>query len=525
MFFFLLVLSSCFSVKEDKSVFVYCSEGSPSAFNPQVTSDGTSNNASAYTIYNRLLGFKKGTTQIIPKLATSWSVSEDGKTYTFNLRQGVKFHTSKYFTPSRNFNADDVLFSFNRMYDKSHPFHKVGGGSYEYFNGMGMRKLIKEINKKNDYQVEIVLNRAEAPFIANITMSFMSIISKEYGELLIRNKEQDQIDHLPIGTGPFKFVSYLKDNVIKYKANKDYFLSVPKIEKLVFAITPESSVRYQKLKVGECHLIIYPSPSDLKAIEANKELTLMKSYGFNISYLAMNTKKAPFDNLKVRKAINMALNKSLYIRAIFLDRAEVAKNPLPPTIWSYNKDVVDYSYNIENAKKLLQEAGHPNGFKTSIWTLPVARPYNPNGKKMGELMQADLAKIGIEVKLLTFDWPTYLDKARKGEHEMIQFGWTGDNGDPDNFLHVLLGCSAVEAGSNVARWCNKEFNDLIMKAKVVSDVKLRASFYKKAQVIFKQEAPWVPLVHSETFRAMKSNVIGYIMDPLGGDIFDEVSFK
>lgn len=521
----LLLLTACQGQKSNKSTFVYCSEGSPTAFNPQVTTDGTSNNASAHTIYNRLVDFKTGTTEIYPSLAESFTVSEDQLTYTFNLRKGVKFHTTKYFTPTREFNADDVLFSFNRMYDKTSSYNMIGGGSYEYFQGMGMGDLIKEIKKINDYQVSITLNKPEAPFLANMAMSFMSILSKEYADQLEKENKKDDIDNMPIGTGPFVFAAYQKDNVIKYNAFNEYFGDKPKVEKLIFSITPDTSVRFQKLKAGECHLIIEPSPSDLASIKDIENLKLISGAGLNVGYLAMNTTKKPFDNADVRRAISMALNKQSYIDAIYLGNATVAKNPLPPTIWSYNNDIVDYQYNVDEARALLAKAGFPNGFETTLWTLPVSRPYNPNGKKMGELMQADLAKIGITVKLVTFDWPTYLKKSSQGEHEMLQLGWSGDNGDPDNFLHILLGCQSVEAGSNYARWCNADFDKLINQAKVITNLDARSDLYKKAQIIFKDQAPWVPIAHSTVFRAMAKNVKGYVIDPLGGDIFDRIELE
>ncbi|EQC52821.1 ABC transporter substrate-binding protein [Bacteriovorax sp. DB6_IX] len=518
-------LVSCNAKKSSNKTFVYCSEGSPTAFNPQVTTDGTSNNASAHTIYNRLVEFKRGTTEVEPALAESYTISDDQLTYTFNLRKGVKFHTTKYFTPTREFNADDVIFSFNRMYKKDHSFHKVSGGTYEYFNGMGMGALIKDIKKVNDYQVQIVLNQAEAPFLANMAMSFMSVLSAEYASQLEKAGKKEEIDNFPVGTGPFIFGAYQKDNVIKYSANKDYFKGAAKVNKLVFSITPDASVRYQKLKAGECHLINEPSPTDLDAMNAAENIKLQTGAGLNVGYLAMNTEKGPFKNTDVRKAVHMALNRDSYIDAIYLGHAKVAKNPLPPTIWSYNSNVTDYNYNPEKAKALLAKAGYPNGFETTLWTLPVSRPYNPNGKKMGELMQADLAKIGIKVKLVTYDWPTYLKKSSNGEHEMLQLGWTGDNGDPDNFLHILLGCQGVKAGSNYARWCDADFDKLVTRAKQITDKAERTSLYEKAQVIFKEKAPWVTIAHSTIFRAMAKNVEGYTIDPLGGDMFDKVELK
>ncbi|MGZ3798419.1 MAG: ABC transporter substrate-binding protein, partial [Pseudobdellovibrionaceae bacterium] len=404
-------------------------------------------------------------------------------------------------------------------------YHNVGGATYEYFEGMEMGKVIKSIKALDPLTIQITLNHPEAPFIANLAMPFMSIFSKEYAEALTAQGKQADIDLIPVGTGPFVFQSYAKGSAVKYKSFENYWGPKGNIEKLIFAITPDANVRAQKLKTGECQFATEPAPTDLDSLKADAKLSVINAPGLNVSYLAMNVKKKPFDNILVRKALNYALNRKAYIEAIFLGNAVVAKNPLPPTIWSYNENVKDYDYNPEKAKELLKQAGFPNGFETEMWTMPVSRPYNPNGKKMGEMMQADLAKVGIKLKLVTFDWPTYLAKSKTGEHTLIQFGWTGDNGDPDNFLNVMLGCASVEAGSNYSRWCYKPFNDLILEAKANTDIKKRTELYKKAQVIFKEQAPWVTLHHSTVFRAMSKSVKNYKMDPLGADIFNNVNME
>lgn len=504
---------------------VYCSEGSPSSFNPQLVTDGTSINASAHPLFNRLVEFEYGTTKIIPSLAESWSISKDQLIYTFKLRKNVKFHQTKNFTPSRNFNAQDVLFSIERQMKKDHPYHQIGGGIYEYFDGMEMGKIIKSIKIVDDYTVAIELTRPEAPFLANMAMPFMSIHSSEYADFLAKKNQKELIDSNPVGTGPFIFSSYVKDNIIRYDENKNYWSKKGNVDKLIFAITPDASVRFQKLKTNECQIITEPAPQDLAQLKSNPQIQVMQAAGLNVGYLAINTTKKPFDQLNVRKAIQLALNRANYIQTIYLGNAQVAKNPMPPTIWSYNENIKDYSYNPKEAKELLSKAGFPNGFETTLWVLPVARPYLPNGKKMGELMQADLAQIGIKVKIQTFDWPTYLAKSKTGEHSLIQFGWTGDNGDPDNFLNTLLSCSSVSSGSNYARWCHKEFNDLVEKARTVTKTSERTKLYMKAQEIFKREIPWVPLAHSQVFRAMTKNVSGYKIDPLGADIFNHVVIK
>jgi dipeptide transport system substrate-binding protein len=519
-----LLLTTAGNIAYAKS-FVYCSEGSPSSFNPQLVTDGTSTNATAATIYNGLVEFEPGTTKIIPALAESWEISKDKLIYTFKLRKGVKFHTTKYFTPTRDFNATDVLFSIDRQRITTHPFHAVSGGKYEYFDGMEMGKIIKEVKALDPYKVQITLSSPEAPFLANMAMSFMGILSEEYGAKLTAANKKTDMDNFPVGTGAFVFQSYAKDSVIKYANNPQFWGKHGNIDKLIFAITPDANVRHQKLKTGECQFVNEPSPADIPEMKKNPALKVMQDAGLNVGYLSMNVTKKPFDNLLVRQAVNHALNKKSYIDAIYLGNAIIAKNPLPPTIWSYNDSVKDYEYSPEKAKALLAKAGLPNGFETEIWTLPVSRPYNPNGKKMGELMQADLAKVGIKVKLLTFDWPTYLKKASQGDQQMLQMGWTGDNGDPDNFLNTLLGCGAIKAGSNYSKWCDQKFNKAVEEAKTTPDMKKRTALYKEAQKIFKEQAPWVTLAHSTVFKAMAKNIKGYKVDPLGHDSFTLVTVE
>lgn len=505
--------------------FVYCSEASPKIFNPQLATDGATFNASSRTIYNRLVEFDGETTRVVPSLAKSWKVAKNALEYTFYLRKDVPFHTTNYFKPTRNFTADDVLFSFNRMRLKNHPYHSVNGGTYKYFAGMDMGSLIKDLVKIDDYTVKFVLTRPEAPFIANMAMDFASILSQEYATQLIDKKQKEMIDIIPVGTGPFVFNKYIKDSLIRYSAHPRYFKGVAKLEKLVFAITPDANVRTQKLKAGECHFIAEPSPIDIAELKKLKNLKVTEQAGLNIGYLAFNTQKKPFDNPLVRQAINHALNRDLYIEAIYLGHAKKAKNPIPPTMWSYNTKGREYKYNPQRARELLKQAGYASGFETDLWTLPVSRPYNPNGKKMGEMMQADLAKIGVKVNLVTYKWGEYLKRGSSGEHSLIQLGWTGDNGDPDNFLYVLLGCAGIEAGSNYARWCNKKFQSLIDRAKVSAEQSVREKLYKQAQNIFKREAPWVTLVHSTVFKAMSEKVQGYQQSPFGSESFYNVDLK
>lgn len=504
--------------------FVYCSEASPEGFDPAPYTAGTTFDASAHPIYNRLTEFKKGTTEVEPGLAESWEVSDDGLTYTFKLRQGVKFHGNEKFTPTRDFNADDVIFSFDRQGKADNPWHQyIPGITYEYYTSMAMGDLIKSIEKVDDHTVKFTLNTPEAPFLANIAMPFASIVSKEYADALDAAGTREDFNNNPIGTGPFKFVAYQKDAVIRYAKNADYWGEAPKIDDLVFAITPDAAVRLQKLKAGECHLMPFPAPADIEAIKTDPNLQLSEQAGLNVGYLAYNTTVAPFDKVEVRKALNMAINKQAIVDAVFQGAAEPAKNPIPPTMWSYNEAVQDDAYDPEAAKKMLADAGVTD-LSMKIWAMPVQRPYMPNARRTAELMQEDLSKVGVKAEIVSYEWGEYLAKSMEaGRDGAVILGWTGDNGDPDNFLSVLLGCDAAkEGGANRAFWCNEEFDKLIKEAKQKSDPAERTKLYEQAQVIFKEQAPWFTIAHSTQYVPMSAKVSGFVQSPLGDYTFDTV---
>lgn len=507
--------------------FVYCSEGSPEGFDPAPYTAGTTFDASGHAIYNRLAQFKPGTTEVEPALAESWDVSEDGLEYTFHLRQGVKFHSNDSFTPTRDFNADDVIFTFMRQADPESPFHAyLPGLTYEYYSSMEMDKLIKSIEKIDDHTVKFTLNQPEAPFIANIAMPFVSILSQEYADTLREAGRLEDLNNAPIGTGPFRFVAYQKDAVIRYQKNADYWGEAPKIDDLVFAITPDAAVRLQKLKAGECHLMPFPAPADLDGIRADPNLKMDEQPGLNVGYLAYNTTVAPFDNPQVRHALNMAMDKNAMIEAVYQGSAVVAKNPIPPTMWSYNDAVQDDNYDPEAAKKMLEEAGVTD-LSMEIWAMPVQRPYMPNARRAAEMIQSDFAKVGVKVEIVSYEWGEYLKKSmEEGRKGAVILGWTGDNGDPDNFLSVLLSCAAATpGGANRAYWCDQEFSDILARAKATSDHEERVKLYEEAQVLFKKAAPWATLAHSTQYVPMAKNVTGFVQSPLGDYTFENVDLS
>lgn len=503
---------------------VYCSEGSPEGFDAALYTSGTTFDASSKPIYNRLVEFEVGTTEVNPALAESYEVSEDGLTVTFHLREGVKFHSNDQFTPTRDFNADDVIFSFDRQGNPDNPYNGVSGGSWEYYSAMSMPDLIESIEKVDDYTVVFHLTRPEAPFMANMAMDFASIVSKEYADAMMEAGTPEMLNQAPIGTGPFSFQAYQKDAVIRYVRNDDYWGDAAKVEALIFAITPDASVRYQKVQAGECHVMAYPNPADVEAMQSDEGVEVMQQEGLNVGYLAYNTNVAPYDNPNVRKALNMAIDKQAIIDVVFQGSGQIAKNPIPPTMWSYNDAVEDDAYDPEAAKAMLEEEGVTD-LDLKIWAMPVQRPYNPNARRMAELMQADFAEIGVDVEIVSYEWGEYLERSKDMDRDgAVLLGWTGDNGDPDNFLAVLLGCDGV-GGSNRAQWCYEPFDDLIQEAKTISDQDERAAIYEEAQVIFKEQAPWATIAHSVVYMTMRPEVDGYVIDPLGGHYFNAVGLS
>ena len=504
------------------NTLVYCSEGSPEGFDPALYTAGTTFDASSRQVYNKLVEFGRGTTVIEPSLAESYEISDDGLEYTFKLRPGVKFHTTAFFTPTRDMNATDVVFSFERQRLADNPYNQVSGGTWEYFSSMSMPDLIESVEAVDDMTVKFTLTRPEAPMIANLGMDFASIVSEEYAMKLLEAGTPEKLNQEPVGTGPFKFVGYQKDAVIRYQAHEDYWGGKAPIDNLIFAITPDSSVGYQKLSAGECHVLGYPNPADITAMQDDDNLKVLQQEGLNVGYLAYNTTIPPYDNVNVRKALNMAINKQAILDAVFQGAGEAAKNPIPPTIWSYNDAVVDDPYDPEKAKEMLEAEGVTD-LNMQIWAMPVVRPYNPNARRMAEVMQEDFAKVGVTVEIVTYDWAEYLKLSTELDREgAVLLGWTGDNGDPDNFLAVLLGCDAV-GGANRAQWCHQPFEDLIQKAKIVSDQAERTKLYEEAQVVFKEQAPWATIAHSVVYKTVRNEVQDFKIDPFGGHIFYGVS--
>ncbi len=500
---------------------IYCSEGSPESFNPQLSTSGTTSDASSKLLYNSLIVYKGKNNTLGPSLAKSWHVTRDGKKITFYLRQDVNFHQTSYFTPTRKLNADDVIFSFNRVLHKEHAFHQVSGGHYPFFESVKFSELVETIEKINDYTVRFVLKNNNSSFMANLATDYAVILSAEYAQQLSLKKSLQEIDTQPIGTGPFLLKEYRVGSFIRFYRNDTYWQEKAKVEQLVFDISPSKTSRLTKLLAKECDVSSYPIAH--KKITERSDLELESITSLNVGYFGFNTQKPPFDNKLVRQAISLAINKQALIDTVYESQAATAKSILPETSWAYDSKTPELGYDPIKAKSLLEIAGYAQGFNMDVWAMPVQRAYNPNAVTMAKLIQADLKKIGVKVKIVSYEWSTFLRRLSLGEHQSFLLGWTADHPDPDNFFTPMLSCSASEQGNNRTFWCNKEFDQLIQKALKTTKMSKRKKYYAKAMVIINDEMPLLAIAHSKRFQARGTNVKGKILENFGSISFHDVA--
>lgn len=518
----LLATLFCAPLLSQAATLAVCTEASPDGFDVVQYNSLTTTNASADMLMNRLVEFDAEQGKLLPSLARSWSVSEDGLVYDFQLRDDVQFHHSADFTPSRNLNAQDVLFSFERMLDPQHPWHKVAASGYPHAQSMQWPSLIAKVEAVDPLHVRITLTRRDATFLATLSMGFASIYPAEYAEQLLKAGTPEKLNSAPIGSGPFVFERFQKDAVVRYSANADYFAGKPAMDKVVFAITPDSNVRLQKLRRGECQIALSPKPQDVQAIAGDGKLKSAQTAAFMTAFVGINSQHPPLDKPQVRQAINLAFDKASYVKAVFEGSAEPANGPYPPNTWSYAKDLPGYAHDPAKARTLLTEAGLKDGFKTTIWTRPSGSLLNPNPSLGAQLLQADLAKVGIDAEIRVIEWGELIRRAKAGEHDLLFMGWAGDNGDPDNFLTPQFACASVQSGLNFARYCDPALDKLIADGKTSSDQAERSRLYHDAQTIIQQQALWLPLAHPTAFALLSSKVEGYKVSPFGRQNFASV---
>lgn len=500
---------------------IYCADASPEGFDPGLWDSASTNTVSAQ-MFDGLLGFKRPTTELVPKLATSFEIAPDAKSVTFKLREGVKFHSTPWFKPTRDFNADDVLFTFQRFIDPNHPFNKAFPANFIYPQNLGLAKLIEGIDRIDDRTIRFRLRQPNVTFVANFAFAWAGIHSAEYGAQLLKEGKASQINVQPVGAGPYQFKSYAKDDVLRMTANPSYWGGKQPTTNLVFSISREPNVRVQKIAAGECHVTAAVRDVDIAGLTGNAQVGIEKIQALNISYLGFNLKKPPTDKREVREALDIAIDRDAIFKALFpRGDAMQAVSAFPPAIPGYNKKLKN-EFDPAKAKALLAKAGFAKGFEIDLWALPVQRPTNPNGQLMAQLIQQDWAKIGVKAHIKTYEWGEYLKRANNGEHNVYMSGWSGETGDADDFLTPNLSCAANKSG---VKFCNAEFEKLIDEARATPDTAKRIAMYEKAQEIFKRERPWITMAHSTVYIPVRKDVVGFKMAPNGSVDFEGVYRK
>ncbi|TRW50513.1 ABC transporter substrate-binding protein [Aliidiomarina halalkaliphila] len=495
---------------------LYCAEGNPESFNPQLVTSGTTLDMTAAQLYDRLIEYDPESHTFVPSLAHEWTVTDDGLVYHFTLRDDVRFHTTAYFTPTRHLTSDDVLFSFSRWLDSDHPYHYVSGRGYPFFSSSGVPELIDHIDAPTPNTIVIHLKQPDSSFLANLASDFAIVLSQEYGETLLAEETPERIDQYPIGTGPFKFAGFRKDVYVRYYRNPDYWRAVPHMEQVVFRITQSDHKRMLMLLTGDCDISPYPPARDVNWLKQQSAIQVQQTTSPNTAFWAFNTTREPFDDPIVRQALAHAIDRDSLLRAVYFGHAVRADSILPDSSWAHSPQPDAFSYDPEKARRLLADAGYPNGFSMSIWALPVQRAYNPNARLMAERIQSDLARVGIQANIVTYEWSTFRRRLAEGEHDSVLIGWSADHADPDNFFRPLLSCAAKESGANRALWCDPMFDELLNAAIRSTNQNVRSHFYQQAQEYLATEIPLVPIAHSIRFQAIRNDLEGAALSPYGG---------
>jgi ABC-type transport system substrate-binding protein len=486
-----------------------CARGHQSlGLNPGSDSNGESWKVIAH-LYDGLVAFRPGTFDVVPALALGWEVLEGGAVYVFDLRRDVRFHDGTHF------DADAVLFSHLRQHDDRHPCHGPAG-TWPCWLSAGMNQVVEAIEKVDAFSVKYRLRGPTATFLPNLAMPCFAVVSpaaaREFGA---------QFGRRPVGTGPFRFVQWADSGDIVLEANNDFWGEKPRLGRLVYRCLPTAAERARQLLAGAVYVAESPDTAALgehgQAREAR--FRVIRKGGMNVGFIAMNCEKRPFDDPRVRRAINYAIDRSEVIARVYRGYAQLAGSPIPPDLGDYHDAGGSIPYDPPRATALLADAGFPNGFGTDLWVLPAARPYLPDAPALAEIVRDRLERVKVRVTVRRVSTEEeYWRNVDEGEHMMCMDGWTSDNGDPDNFLTMPL---CANSTVNVARWRNREFTDLVEQARHTLAPASRRAIYHRAQEVFREELPWVPLAHADVCLLARNEVAEMAVGPTGCVSFRE----
>ncbi|HKN03212.1 MAG TPA: ABC transporter substrate-binding protein SapA [Buttiauxella sp.] len=504
------------------SGFVYCVSGQVNTFNPQMASGGLTVDTLAAQLYDRLLDVDPYTYRLMPELAESWEVLDNGATYRFHLRPNVQFQTTPWFKPTRALNADDVVFSFQRVFNRDHPWHNVNGGNYPYFDSLQFPDSVKSIRKLDNNTIEFRLKKPDASFLWHMATHYASVMSAEYAAKLTISDRKEMMDREPVGTGPFQISEYRSGQYIRLARHPKFWRGVPLMPQVVLDLGSGGTGRLSKLITGECDVLAYPAASQLTILRDDPRLRLTLRPGMNIAYLAFNTNKAPLNDPAVRHALALAINNQRLMQSIYYGTAETAASILPRASWAYDSDSEITEYNPAKAREQLKAMGL-NNLELRLWVPTSSQAWNPSPLKTAELIQADMAQIGVKVIIVPVEGRFQEARLMDMSHDLTLAGWATDSNDPDSFFRPMLSCAAIRSQTNYARWCDPEFDEVLQKALSSQQLASRIEAYREAQDILAKQLPVLPLASSLRLQAYRYDIKGLVLSPFGNASFAGVS--
>lgn len=434
--------------------------------------------------------------EIKPSLATEWKQVND-LTWEFKLRQGVKF------TDGTDFTADAVKKTIERVQAKETASPRAN-----------LFAMIKEVKIVDEHTVQLITAYPYAPLLSNLAHYSAGIISPKSIE------SKANIGQNPVGTGPFKLKEWKPGQEIVLEKNPDYWGKKPTINTVTFKVVPEDSTRIAMVETGEANIADPVPVTEVDRLENSDKMKLLRTTALGNDYIGFNLQKKPFDNPKVRQAISYAIDTKAILKGVYNDVGKLANAPMGPSVFGYSDKIKGYSYDPEKAKKLLAEAGYPNGFKTTIWT-------NDNKERVNvaEVVQSQLKGIGIDVQTKVVEWGAYLDATAKGQQDMYILGWSNMTGDADYNQYFLFDSEAAGNPGNRSFYKNPEVDQLISQGRQETDPEKRKKIYEDAQKIEMKDAPMVFVRNSEFLTAVGNNVKGFWVHPSGLYMLDDVTMK
>ena len=517
LLFFITTLSGCYQNKAlTQNTLIYCTESLPTSFNPQISHDIASLDATTHQIYSRLVTIDPKTNKFIPDLAENWQRSDDKLRYRFTLRHNISFHQTEFFKPTRFLNADDILFSFNRMLDAQDAYHKVNKQTENYFYNHPFTDLLSDINKIDDYTVEFVLSKPDVTLLANLAAHYAVIHSKQYAEQLIEQGQQENIDFQPIGTGPFKFKSFDSNGTIRYKKHPLYWQSMTNIENLIYFTNPSATKRYTKLLSGECDAISYPAASQLETLSKNKNITLNSKSTANIALWAFNTKRPTLQHNQVRQALSQAIDKKTILQAVYFRSAIQTDTLLSKQSWALKPRFEEGLYDPEKARQNLTLLNYDFSKTLTILLPDSSDVFNPNFHKTAELIQANLDDIGIKTDIINLSGAALKARLRSGDYDTYLTGINVHINDPDSIFRPLLSCNSSAESGNSSHWCSPKVQVLLDQSITESNFAQRIKNYYQIQDEVYKQRPYLPIAHVLRLDAISKSILNVEVNPLTG---------